>query len=225
MSGETLYRHIPSDYIAFLMMNGLLILFFTPIFFWVPSIPWGPWGTWVNPFSATGPTEALGSIAIVTILSLFVGFPGFLFRDKIVGRGGLNERIRGKVKEVKLYTPCKDTRIIESIKFHMWAKSAGVSGIVSFLVLKVAIVNGIIIGSEIAGVTNYIIIIITLLLRLKNLFITAYILFYVSLIIFLITWLYNKWGFEHEYDDIMKAIDFLYEKRTPLRILKLKLAK
>ncbi len=203
----SLVEGFPPGYIFVAFIAGFMTIMFSPFSLLFPN--------WIsNPFFATNqqllPTEALSRLSIIAVTSFAFGVPLSLLEGPITTSGGINEKAVKILRRIARKTPKKteekpnlqdpkakekpnlqDPKNLPIHKFLVWLKETGFMRYHNYLVLKNAIVNGLIVGSEIAVVLN---IFWLPFQRILGYDMTTYaIMLSVSSSVFLASYLFNKW--------------------------------
>lgn len=217
---ERIIKEIPSDVIVFVFVSGLCLLLLTS-FYYSPTLSRV---NWLNPFYQNSVSDALGSLALTTVFSFILGIPNFLCKRWITGNGGWVDKIKGKPKE-----KIKEPTLAELKEFFVTEKkikATGVKPIFNYLNFKYQIVNGAIIGSEVAVLINTVTSILLVLLHVYrqelfnvglNEIIVSCMFIAISIGAFIIFWQYDKKYFKKVYKDqtekLMKTVS-LFDSPT-----------
>lgn len=148
-----LMEGFPPGYILLVLIIGFIMILFSPISLISPD--------WIsNPFLSSGvaltPTEVLSRFGIITVSAFVLGIPLSLLENFLTRDEGANHKLKSYFfKNTTQKTPVKDSEL-PLHKFLVWLKKTGYLQYHNYLVLKNAIVNGLIVGSEIAATLNII---------------------------------------------------------------------
>jgi hypothetical protein len=201
---EGLSKDVPSFVIVLLIANGFFFSFLSPIFVFLNT------QSWVNPLIQNTPSESLSSIALILLFALIAGLPGLLLRDYVTGRNGpislLNVHKR-KREEIGKQDP------EQYMDYDIWLKSTGLDKYLSFLNLKYAIVNGFLLGSELAFIVNIIFAFLLFLVPFKEypLFISVFIN---SFLFFSIALIFEKYFFRNSHNAAITNLNKRYKDAT-----------
>ena len=202
----------PVNLVIITLSSGIVLLLLSPLRFLVPS--------WVsNPFEMGTPQDTLSSFAIIIVCSFVLGIPFYLATKSIVGNSGLNHQVHlGFIKAISLIKKLKKssnaTKVTESSEpqkdkglpanFYKWIKDKNYGEYYHFLVVKNAIINGLLIGFEFASIMN----LFQLLLRFSMF---NALLFFLSSIGFALLVVYNRCDWRPELktnrDDLIREFE------------------
>jgi hypothetical protein len=162
----------PPALLVLIPIMGFIMLFFSPINLFLPHIISDPfWGT-------PAAVEILGRFTIIVLVSFAVGLPLSFLETFFVSNSGLNnffkrtmqvlyrskerkglkgnfkKRLRARLKKIARETD-QPLNLSFNPDFWVWLKEKNRLNIFNFLVTGNAIVNGLLIGSEIALISNF----------------------------------------------------------------------
>ena len=204
---EAVIKDIPAAYIIILVVNGFLIFVLTPL-----RILLSPW---INPFAQDNPTDALSSIAILLLCSSIIGFPGFLGRNFITGNNGLNARLnyrkfKKRLLEEKGREKTDRVQIIqENLKISIqYSKEKAVDWVIRFYAVRSAVLEGIILGAELAFLINIPFVVNSLIV---SRFASAILLTVIPFAFGLPAYFYDKYVFKKDFRDLQNAIGNLFK--------------
>jgi hypothetical protein len=206
---EEVIKDIPSYYIVLLIVMGFLVILLTPL-----HIPLQPW---INPFAQNNPSEALSSIALLLLFSLITGSLGLLVRNSIIGNNGLNARLnykkykKRKEKE-KLQEKLNPQALKEALKEAIWCRNnEAVDARLRFLSIKVTIIDGAILGAELAFIINLPFIGVSMFASRFN---VAILLIIMPFIFGVPAYLYDKYCFRNELKQATDVVHDLFNEST-----------
>jgi hypothetical protein len=202
----------PATLVIITLTSGIVLLLLSPFRLVVPS--------WVsNPFEIGTPQDTLSSFAVIIFCSFALGIPFYLATKLIVGNYGLNHLVRLGFKKAvfrikRIRKSSNATNVTESsepqkdkelpAKFYKWIKDNNYSEFYHALVVKNAIINGLLIGFEIALIMNF----VQLFWRFSMFNVWLLILSVVSVVLL---WVYNRWDWRPELkknrDDLIKEFE------------------
>jgi hypothetical protein len=150
----------PPAYIILMLISGTILLLLSPIRFLLPhSIS--------NPFTNSNPGDILSGFAVIAVCSFAIGIAFFLLEMHIIGNGGLNDNIRFVLQSVwsEVSQNGKHPRQVSEdispkesdLNFSHWIKEKEYGGYYDFFVIQDHIVRGLILGFEVAFLSNIII--------------------------------------------------------------------
>jgi hypothetical protein len=166
-----LMEGFPPGYILLALAIGLIVVLFSPLSVFLTNYV-------SNPFFVTAeilptPTDLLSRFAITAIISFVVGIPLSFLVDPFVTIDGVNAMLTGFlinrsnkrqlyllkiresiVKKLDGKLIIKDHKNLEKYKFAVWLKDTGYLQPYNYLVLKNSVINGILVGSELAVFFN-----------------------------------------------------------------------
>lgn len=140
---------------VFILVNGFSILLLTPFYLYAPE--------WLNPLIQDKASEVVSSIALTAIFAFITGIPGLLLRERITG---VNNWISFLKRKEKSEPPSLEILLKRS---NLIEKDRSLSRYNTYTAIKYQIVNGLIVGSEIAFFCNTTVGAIILLSRTFNL--------------------------------------------------------
>lgn len=220
---DRIIAYFPRAIIVFAIEFGLILLFLSPIRFFVKD--------WVVfPLSASTPLDALSTFAVIILIALVLGIPSSIFEGLVVADDGLNHKLKRLFKKDKSTEKSLNKKKGSSAEFDAWLHDKGFSTHVDYLVLLNSMVNGLLIGSEIAVVLNILYFpIFSILLFLHWVkdngilgnFQLPVLIFVFSLLIFILTYFFNdkKWkhGLGSEFSNLEKDFQEEWLQKNEMR--------
>lgn len=214
---------IPRYYIICAFVSGFFLLLFSPLHNYLPI--------WINPFAQEVPTNAATSVGLFAVFSLGVGFPTLFLDNAIVGNSGVNATIfryirrthtfkyiwsyfgqtshyyldkilRGKIPEHK--ENMENSIELSSVRAAIWAAKSGAGAYISAINYNAAIISGIVVGAELAFITDLLVLVIFTFLSISTLGLACLALEAFS--ICLGGCLYNRFFFRLNYNNNIEKI-------------------
>lgn len=146
-----LAERLPISYLVLISVSGTMFLLFSSMRF-IPQIP--QWLT--NPFSSSSADSVSNLLAFFFCVAV-VGVLLSIFKDSILGNGGLNEKLRVLLRIKRMGSTHFKRGISneDAPDYVKWVDEERQYGYTDFLNIQYAIVQGIILGTEIVAFLNF----------------------------------------------------------------------
>jgi hypothetical protein len=193
---------IPLSFIVFSIVSGTIFLYCSFLGFWLPS--------WFYVLTLSSSSETLSSLLVIFVFSLIVGATLDLLSPLFVSNFGLNALIscsRNKKEEKKgEETFSDDIQENELEEWLKWVEDHKLRGNLEFQWVKEAIVRGLIVGSEIVILVNFLGVIPWILVDAYQFNGNLLLMVFIPYIIGIPSWLFDKYYFKNHFKEERRKI-------------------